>query len=730
MKESKPMKLKRSCVASRCMHSSTVLALGLLGVFGSLHSAFATTFSNEWAWDDGTTLYYTATYTGTFPNFNVFLDTDNSASTGYTIAGIGADYLIEDTGLFQSTANGSGWNWSPQIGSVTETGSGTVEFEVPLADIGSPNSAQIAFQVDTSSWAATNDPHIVSYVKTPTNLTAVPGNGQVSLSWTPNPAATSYRIYRGTSSTDESSYPIATGVTTAGYTDSSVTNGVTYYYIIDAVDATGNSQTGNEASATPSSSLGAIYFVSNTGSNSNTGSISSPWATPQYAANIVGAGSTVYLMAGSYTPFDVNVSGSAVGGYITFTNYTGQSPTIDGTTLTGTGEAGLVQITNENYITISGLNITNASTSSTSLSPDGVLVNGSDNHININNNTIHNIVTTATGTYASAHGILVRGDSLSGDIDNITINNNQVYSLQTGKSESVTLNGDVTAFTVSNNTIHDNDNIGLDLAGGYGVSTLVDQTRNGEVNNNTIYNCSTLTNPNYDTNSCAGLYFDGSTNIVAERNTIHNNDDGVAVGAETSGKLSSYITVRSNEIYSNAISGLVLGGYSSGNGGLSDCTLVNNTLYGDDTNDWYNGEVQIRYGAVGNLIENNIVYALSQGVFVRDAATDNDAIGTIDYNCYYSTGGASNSLWVGLGGGSTYITSFANWKTDSTQDSDSVFGDPLFVSLTTPNFNLSSGSPALDTGNYGLGSSDYGALDFAGNARTIGSTIDMGAYEN
>ena len=730
--KSTSIRVTASRFASSCARTLVLLSLSVLCALGGRHAASATTFSNEWAWDDGTTFYYTATYTGSFPNFNVFLDTDNNASTGYTVSGIGADFLIENTGLWQSTANGSTWSFSP-IGSATESGTGTVQFSVPLSAIGSPASAQIAFQADTSGWVATNDPHIVSYVRTPTNLSAIAGNGQVSLSWTPNPAATSYRIYRGTSSGNESSHAIATGVTTAGYTDTSATNGTTYYYTVDAVDATGNSQTGNEASATPSSTLGAAYFVSTTGVDTNSGSISAPWATPQHAASTVGAGSTVYLESGSYKPFTVNVSGSATSGYTTFTNYPGEAATIDGTLFTGTGEAGLVQITNENYITISGLNIVNGSSSSGSFSPDGILVSGSDNHINIDNNTIHNIVTTDTDSYASAHGILVLGNSSSGDIDNITLNNNQVYSLQTGWSESVTLNGDVTSFTVENNTIHDNNNIGLDLAGGYGVSPLVDQARNGEVNNNTIYNCSTYSNPVYTHNyECAGLYFDGSTNITAERNTVNNNDFGVQVSAENSGKVSSYITVRDNVIYSNAITGLGIGGFGTGNGGTSNCTFVNNTIYGDDTLGQYNGEILVRFHTTGNLFENNIVYALSpQATFVRnEAPSDSDTIGTFDYNCYYCTAGAASSNWYWIN--EAYYSGFSAWTniTGYTEDAHSVFANPLFVSLTSPNFNLSTGSPALNSGNYLLGSTDYGSYDFASNARTIGSTIDMGAFEN
>ena len=85
----------------------------------------------------------------------------------------------------------------------------------------------------------------------PTGLSATGGNAQVALTWTGSTGATSYNVYRGTSSGGESSTPIASGLTGASYTDTSVTNGTTYYYTVAAVDSGGTSGMSNEASATP-----------------------------------------------------------------------------------------------------------------------------------------------------------------------------------------------------------------------------------------------------------------------------------------------------------------------------------------------------------------------------------------------------------------------------------------------------------------------------------------------
>src|SRR2546429_20374 len=89
----------------------------------------------------------------------------------------------------------------------------------------------------------------------PQNLAATGGSAQVTLTWQA-PASnggspiTNYRIYRGLSPGTETLLTTVGAVTS--YTDTAVTNGVTYYYQVSAVNNAGEGPKSNEASATPS----------------------------------------------------------------------------------------------------------------------------------------------------------------------------------------------------------------------------------------------------------------------------------------------------------------------------------------------------------------------------------------------------------------------------------------------------------------------------------------------
>ena len=88
----------------------------------------------------------------------------------------------------------------------------------------------------------------------PSGLTATGGDAQVALTWAASPGAASYQVKR--SPTPGGSYAIvASGVTGTSLTDTGLTNGTAYYYVVSAVNLGGESANSTEASATAYSSL-------------------------------------------------------------------------------------------------------------------------------------------------------------------------------------------------------------------------------------------------------------------------------------------------------------------------------------------------------------------------------------------------------------------------------------------------------------------------------------------
>ncbi len=89
----------------------------------------------------------------------------------------------------------------------------------------------------------------------PTNLAATAGDGVVDLTWTApasdgGSAITGYQVWRGTTSGGETLLASFLGTQTS-YSDAAVTNGITYYYEVKAVNSVGSSVPSNEVSATP-----------------------------------------------------------------------------------------------------------------------------------------------------------------------------------------------------------------------------------------------------------------------------------------------------------------------------------------------------------------------------------------------------------------------------------------------------------------------------------------------
>lgn len=511
-----------------------------------------------------------------------------------------------------------------------------------------------------------------------------------------------------------------------------------------SISVTAISQADSTKSATATVTIqlpsrsGTTYYVSTSGNDTNAGTLSAPWRTIQKAANTVKAGDTVQVRAGTYNEIvTIKTSGNAASGYITFENYPSEAPVVDGTGLAvgSSGETGLFSLEGTfNYIVIQGFEIRNYSSSAKGKVPVGIDFEGAGTNIQIVNNHIHNIVQTLSGcNAANALAVALYGTQAPASIHNVTFYGNEIDHNTTGCSENVSFDGNVQYFVEANNKVHDGDNIGLDNIGFEGVSpnASYDQARDGWVFQNTIYNISSTTNPVYHNQVGADAYYcDGCTRIIVERNLIHDSDLS-EMASEHSGHTSSYVMFRNNIIYHSLYVGLSIGGYSKNVGGTDHCVIVNNSLWDDGTHGNSGlGEFQIQYYATNNTVENNIFddYTLSSKYLVYDFTSSEPTPAVMDYNVDYDTASASAALfdWQGKA-----LTGFPAYKTASRQEAHSQFADPLYMNVTTApyNFDLASGSPAINTGT-NLGVNTVGVLDYAGNPRVnANGQINIGAYQ-
>ncbi|WP_244864962.1 glycoside hydrolase family 48 protein [Xylanibacillus composti] len=107
----------------------------------------------------------------------------------------------------------------------------------------------------------------------PNGLTAAAGDGAVTLSWNASSGATHYTVKRATTSGGPYA-AVASEVSGTSYTDSGLTNGTTYYYVVSASNNAGESPNSAPASATPQgvtapSGLAVLYKAGDTSATDN-----------------------------------------------------------------------------------------------------------------------------------------------------------------------------------------------------------------------------------------------------------------------------------------------------------------------------------------------------------------------------------------------------------------------------------------------------------------------------
>lgn len=475
-------------------------------------------------------------------------------------------------------------------------------------------------------------------------------------------------------------------------------------------------------------SSGRSVYVATTGSNTADGSWGAPWRTIQHAVDHAAAGDAICVRGGVYNEVvTLTRSGSATAGSLVLQRQPGESVRIDGTGLAvPNGQWGLVTLVDVSHVAVRGFEIANFTTTSSARVPIGVYVTGAGTSLAIAGNRIHHIRNTATGCAANAFGLKVDGTRGDASINQLVIAGNELHDLVLGCSESLSLDGNVEHWRITGNIVRDTNNIAIGAIGFENIAPVpaVDQARDGLIDGNTVYNVSSFGNSAYgNIYAAGGIYVDGGTRITIERNLIHHVDLGIEVASEHAGRTSSDVIVRNNLVHSGYSAGISIGGYDASVGGSTRVTIVNNTLYRNDSASTGSGEFQIQFHATSNTFANNLVFAGPQGLLVNAFTGDTAAPAGLDHNLYFGSGSAREWVWRG-----TSYASLAAWRTGSGQDAHGLAANPLFVDTVVPDLRVAAGSPAIDAGT-NPGASIVGAVDFAGSARVQGAAIDIGAYE-
>lgn len=170
----------------------------------------------------------------------------------------------------------------------------------------------------------------------PSGLSATPGNAQVTLNWTAVSGATSYNVKRAT----VSGGPFTTIASPTGttYTNTGLTNGAAYYYVVSAVNSVGESTNSNQATATPQAGGVTATFEAENMTPTGMGGTPSTVADTNASggawvhSNSVAVGNTMTLTTSSVAAGAYQLSMR----YKTGTNRATYTVSVDGTQVGGT----------------------------------------------------------------------------------------------------------------------------------------------------------------------------------------------------------------------------------------------------------------------------------------------------------------------------------------------------------------------------------------------------------
>ena len=285
------------------------------------------------------------------------------------------------------------------------------------------------------------------------------------------------------------------------------------------------------------------------------------------------------------------------------------------------------------------------------------------------------------------------------------------------------VNGNVSGFLVEGNSVTDCNNIGIDVIGheGTGPGGELDRARDGILRANRVTGITSQFNPAYGGDfetgggglAAGGIYVDGGTRILVERNFVSECDIGIELASEHAGKKTDFVTVRNN-IVSRCWGGIYLGGYDELRGSTEDCVIRNNSLCQNEE-----AAIIFQHFVHNCHVAQNAITSPVTVPFVV-AYYESYSGNTFDWNLY-GVEGASVPVWIWKGA----EIEFPGWRSAGF-DINGDFGwaceraDERVPHITTSQ-GVNAGAPDF--------MADEGEFDFRGAPRVLNGRVDVGAFE-
>lgn len=431
----------------------------------------------------------------------------------------------------------------------------------------------------------------------------------------------------------------------------------------------------------PATLHATTYYISTTGSDSNSGTLASPFRTINQAQIPATAGDTIYVRGGIYNERFILWEDGTSTARLTIAAYPGEHVVIDGT---GTAaNSSLVSIDGA-YVDFSGFEVRNATGYG--------IVCWHCTYTNIVNNRVHSsrrgAIYVGDDTFGTAHDVLVAGNNIYNNVLE-----NEARTWTSGWAQAISIHR-ANNVTVRENIVYRNYSEGI-------AFILTD-------------NSTAAANELFD-NWAVGIYLDNAQSVKVDGNLVYSTGNqryyrnakpsfGIMMANEDYGTEAN--VSNGNQIINNVVVrqqwGLAF--FVEDTGGMTNCSIANNTVYAtDDIGSTSNYLLFIEADAAhsGNVVENNI-FARSSGSTVNMASAT--ATG-VTYR---------NNLWTVNPGSPAYNSA-----------NDVISSSPGFVNaggVNAEDYRLTTGSPAIDAGR----TLTYVTTDYWRRGR--GTTYEIGAW--